>query len=118
MKKTPLAGALLALFFVAFPTTPAQATECDEVVIYYEYGGPTGLYVEMETDTPTPNIIFFTTNGTTPTHSGSTPGSGTMIYYGDVYIPYGQWRYFRAICYKSGYTDSPVTVFDISNPPQ
>ena len=111
-------GALAVLVLVAFPSSSAKATQCDDVDVYYEYGGPTGILVGMDTITPTPCIIFYTTNGQDPTHYGSTPGSGTLIFYGDIPIPYMQWRYFRAICYKEDYTDSNITYFDISNPVQ
>jgi Chitobiase/beta-hexosaminidase C-terminal domain len=116
MKKLTLAGALLALFLVVFPTTPALAEKCDDVTIYWDYGPPTGVLATMETGTPSPRTIFYTTNGTNPTHNGGTPGSGTMIWYGDIPIPYGQLRHYRALCYKSGYDDSNVTYEDISNP--
>jgi hypothetical protein len=118
MKKTILLGALLALVLVAFPVASARATQCDDVFIYYEYGGPTGIYVDMYTDTPYPHIIFFTLNNTTPTHNGSTPGSGTMIWYGPMNISYGQCRYFRALVYKEGYQDSAIAYENICNPPQ
>jgi len=117
MKQVTLLGALLALFLVVFPSTSARATQCDPIDIYYDYGGPTGIYVDMDTTT-LDAIIFYRTDGQTPTHSGATPGSGTLIFYTDVPVPYGQWRYFRAICYKDGYDDSDVASLDISNPPQ
>jgi hypothetical protein len=118
MKQIALLGALLALFLVVFPSAPARATQCDYVDIYYDYGGPTGLYVDMDTATPASYIIFYRADGQTPTHTGANPNSGTLVFYGDVPIPYGQWRYFRAICYKDGYDDSDVASLDISNPPQ
>jgi Chitobiase/beta-hexosaminidase C-terminal domain len=118
MKKTILSGALLALALVVFPVASARATQCDDVFIYWEYGGPTGLLVGMDTETPASYTIFYTSNGTTPTHNAGNPGTGTSIFYGDIPIPYGQWRYFRAICYKSGYEDSNMAAEDISNPVQ
>ena len=73
----------------------------------------------MDSPTPTPFIIFYTTNGQNPTHTGSTPGANTLIFYGDIPIPYGQWRYFRALCYKAyPYVDSDITYLNISNPVQ
>jgi Chitobiase/beta-hexosaminidase C-terminal domain len=118
MKRITLLGALLALALVAFPVASARATACDDVLIYWEYGGPTGLLVGMDSDTPTPRTIFYTTNGTNPTHTGATPGSGTAVFTADIPIPYGSWRHFRALCYKAGYDDSGVTIEDISNPIQ
>lgn len=113
-----LFGALVLLVLVAFPSSSALATQCDDVVIYYEYGGPTGILAGMETDTPTPRTIFYTLNGQNPTHTGSTPGAGTYIFTGDIPVPYGQWRHFKALCYKASYTDSNIADEWISNPPQ
>jgi hypothetical protein len=117
MKKLTLAVALLALFLVAFPSTPARATQCDDVTIYYEFYGFNGLLAVMETGTPSPRTIFYTLNGTTPTHNGGTPGTNTFIYSGEISIPYGQRRHFTALCYKAGYDDSNVTDEWIANPP-
>ena len=110
--------ALVAL--VAFPTSSALARpKCDPVDIYYEYNGPTGLQVVMETETPPPYIIFFTTNGQNPTHTGPNPGAGTGIYSGPIPVPYGQTVCFKALCYKAyPYVDSDITSACISNPPQ
>jgi Fn3 associated len=116
MKKITLAGALLALFLVAFPTTPALAEQCDDVTITYEPYGFNGMYAEMITGTPSPRYIFYTLNGTTPTHNGATPGSGTFTYVSEISIPYGQRKHFTALCYKEGYQDSNVTDEWIANP--
>ena len=118
MKKLILKGALLVLILVAFPVASARATQCDDVFIYWEYGGPTGLLIDMDSDTPTPRTIFYTTNGSDPTHSGANPGSGTMIFYGDFPLAYGQCKWFKAICYKAGYEDSAVAYENICNPTQ
>jgi hypothetical protein len=117
MKKMTLMGALISLVVVVFPVASARATQCDDVTIYYEYGGYTGLYAEMETGTPSPFTIFYTLNGANPTHYGATPGSGTFIYYGEIPIPYGTRRHYTALCYKEGYDDSNVTNEWIANPP-
>ena len=118
MKKTILLGALLALVLVAFPVASARADVCDDVFIYWEYGGPTGLLIGMDTETPGPYTIFYTTNNTDPVHYGSTPGSGTLIFYGDIPLAYGQCRWFRAVCYKAGYDDSSIAYENICNPTQ
>ncbi len=41
----------------------------DDPNVYYEYGGPTGIQVEMYVGYPTGATIFFTTNGSNPTHT-------------------------------------------------
>jgi chitobiase/beta-hexosaminidase-like protein len=112
---------LALLVFVAFPSSSALAApKCDVVEFYYEYAGPTGIQVGMSSVTPTPYIIFYTTNGHDPTHTGSTPGRNTSIFTGDIPVPYLQWMHFRALAYKGSgsYVDSDVTYFDISNPVQ
>lgn len=124
--KSPLfrsIGALLALLvFATLPSSTALANcgQSDDVSIYYEYEGPTGIQVEMECDYPAGVIIFFTTNGTNPTHDSSgNPGSGTSIYYGPIPIAYLQCKTFRARAWKSCYYDSVnVTIEQVCNPIQ
>lgn len=118
MKKTILLGALLALVLVAFPVASARAQACDDVFIYWEYGGPTGIKAVMYTDTPYPHTIFATINNTNPTHTGGTPGSGTFIWYGPMNISYGTCRNFRALAYKEGYQDSAISYETVCNPIQ
>jgi Fn3 associated len=117
MKQLTLAGALLALFLVVFPTTSALAVQCDDVTIYYEAYGFNGIYAEMITGTPSPRYIFYTLNGTTPTHTGATPGSNTFVYSAPISVPYGQRKHFMALCYKAGYDDSNVSDEWVANPP-
>lgn len=120
MKKASLiTGALLALLvYVAFPSS-AQAT--DVVSFRTVYGTGTNLWVKMETETPGA-IIFFTSNNglgypADPTHNGSTPGSGTIRYYGMAPIPYNQIRYFAAIAWTEDEGDSAmVTYWEQPNP--
>lgn len=122
--KSPLfrsIGALLALLvFVTLPSSTALANcgQCADVDVYYEYAGPTGIQVEMECEYPAGAIIFYTTNGSNPTHTGSTPGANTMIYYGPIYVPYGHCIRFKARAWKYCYYDSVnITDTTICNPP-
>jgi hypothetical protein len=111
--------ALVAL--VAFPAVSAWARpKCDPVVIYYEYGGPTGVLVGMDTDTPAPRTILYTTNGSNPTHDYyGNPGPGTYIFYGDIPIPYLHCVNFKALCFKAyPYVDSDITYENVCNPVQ
>ena len=118
MKKAPLlTGALLALLvYVAFPSS-AQAT--DDVTFDLYYGTGNNLYEELDTTT-TGAIIFFTVSSSgypaDPTHDGSTPGPGTIHYYGRVPIPYGQTYYFAAVAWTSDGGDSDVTYEEQHNP--
>ena len=72
----------------------------------------------MSTITPTPYKIFFTTDGTTPTHNAAGNATGTTLNYtGPFSAPLGT-TYYKALCWKaSPYVDSIVTEFDVQNPP-
>jgi|ERR1043166_2443942 hypothetical protein len=120
--KSPLLTAIgaLALFvLVAFPSSSALATgHCDDVSIYYDYGQQ--LTVDMDCAFPSGATIYYTTNGTDPTHDSSgNPGTGTSIFYGEIPISLGQCKHFRAIAWKSGYLNSANIADDtICNPPK
>ncbi|HEV2842934.1 MAG TPA: chitobiase/beta-hexosaminidase C-terminal domain-containing protein [Chthoniobacterales bacterium] len=116
-------GALLALLvFIALPSSTALAScgQTDDVDIYYEYALPTGIHVEMECKT-TGAIIYYTLDGSNPTHDGSgNPTGNTYVYGWPIPIPYGQCFHFRARAWKPGipcYYDS-VNISDetICNP--
>jgi hypothetical protein len=60
--------------------------------------------------------IFYTTNGTAPTHSGGTAtGNSTFVYSSPVTVGKGQDEFFEAIAYKSGMSDSNITEFEADN---
>jgi hypothetical protein len=112
-------GALALFVLVAFPSSSVPAAgHCYDVDIYYEYGGPTGLLVDMDCAFPFGAIIFYTTDGTSPTHSGGTPTGSTLVYYGQIPQAYGTRTHYKAIAYKAGYGDSlHVVDVPIANPP-
>ncbi len=123
--KSPLfrsIGALLALLvFVTLPSSTALANcgQCADVEVYYEYAGPTGIQVEMVCKYPAGAIIFYTTDGSTPTHSGSTPGANTFIYSGPIPVPYWHCIHIKARAWKYCYYDSVnITDSTICNPIQ
>ena|ERR1043166_2816746 len=114
-------GALALFVLVAFPSSSVPAAgHCYDVDIYYEYGGPTGLLVDMDCAFPSGATIYYTTNGTDPTHDQfGNPGPGTLIFYGEIPISSGQCNHFRAIAWKSGYGNSLHIADDtICNPPK
>jgi hypothetical protein len=115
-------GVLLALLvYIALPSSTALANcgQCDDVIVYYEYAGLNGIQVEMECEYPAGAIIFFTTNGSDPTHTGSTPGPNTSIYYGPIFVPYLHCIHFKARAWKYCYSDSVgITDETICNPIQ
>lgn len=121
MKKSILPhsiGVLLALLvFVAFPSASALAApKCDPVTFSQNSPG-VPINVFMASITPTPFIIFYTTDTSAPTHSGSTPTGTTHIYTGSVAVGPGATVYFRALAYKaSPYVDSIITDYEVFNP--
>jgi RHS repeat-associated protein len=56
--------------------------------------------------------IFYTINGATPTHNGSSPTGGTLVYSGPITVGKCNNMFFKALAYKSGMTDSIVTTYD------
>jgi hypothetical protein len=127
--KSPLLIAIsaFALFvLVTFPgaTALAKCGQVYDVIVYYEYDGPTGIQVEMEVEYPTGATIYFTLNGTNPTHDSSgNPGSGTYIYYGPMSVAYHHCLNVKARAWKPGinpcWYDSVNIVYEnICNPIQ
>jgi hypothetical protein len=107
---------LVLLAFVAFPTSSALAAPKCKVVDFsqYEYDGY--FVVSMTSATPAPFVIFYTLNGSVPTHTGATPGANTYIFTTAIYVAPGLEKYFRAITYKAPpYVDSDVTDYWADN---
>lgn len=128
MKTKSAIGAFLALLvFVAFPTSSALAApQCSEPDVYYEYGGPTGMQVDMDntednlclpcsSSTVEPVIYFTSTvdvpNNTNPTHS-------SPVFSQPIPVPYGHTVHYRVITGKAccSHQDSDVVIFDVTNP--
>lgn len=110
-------GVFLALLvFVAFPSSSALAAPKCKIVEFSTYGYGGYINVSMTTATPSPYIIFYTTNGAAPTHNGPTPTGSTHIFTSYVEVDYGTEVYFRALAYKaSPYIDSDITDLDVCN---
>lgn len=113
-------GILLALLvFVAFPSSSALATQCEEV--YFEETGytPNTIYVSLSTGTSGATIFVKWSKWAppgNPTHSGSTPTNGTSTWVGPYFVvPYGERLYIKALAYKAGFTDSIVTEHWVDN---
>jgi len=105
---------LVLLAFVAFPTSFALAAPCEPVEFSDDGDISTTNYVSMFTYSPGA-IIFFKTSPYappgSPTHSGSTAGSGTQVY-NPMYpfvVTSNTNMYFKAIAWSSECTDSVVT---------
>lgn len=108
-------GILLAiLVFVAFPSSSAFATQCEEVE-FNETGNCCihNIYVSLSTGTSGATIfVTYSQWGTpaTPTHNGSTPTGTTSTWVGPNFVvPPGGRLYIKAIAYKAGFTDSVVS---------
>ena len=115
-------GILLALVaFIALPKHSALANlgYCNPPDIYYEYAG-SNIAVEMESETQNnyPCIVFYTTDQSTPAHTGETPTGTTSRYYSAILIPPQHTVCFKALGYKANYSDSSVVAECVSNPPQ
>ena len=60
--------------------------------------------------------IFYTTDGSTPTHTGATATGATQTYNGQsIDIGNCGHTYFKAIAYESGYGDSVVSSQDYNH---
>lgn len=113
------AGILLALFlFVAFPISSARADDVSPVDFTETGHYPNLIQVFMSTAT-SGATIFYTVSSiqppSNPTHNGSTPTGSTYVYTGPYNVSIGFHRYFKAIAYKAGMTDSIVTWHDVHN---
>lgn len=112
-------GILFALVaFIALPRHSALANlgYCNppEFSSYYE-----GSYIAVEitsvTQDKNPCIVFYTTDQSTPAHSGANPISPTLRFYDDILIAPHQTVCFKAIGYRALYSDSDVVAECISN---
>jgi RHS repeat-associated protein len=56
--------------------------------------------------------IFYTTDGSAPTHNGATATGTTQVYTGPARVPNCVVTTFNALAYKSGYSDSNVSSYD------
>lgn len=114
-------GLLLALLvFLAFPSSSALATQCEEV--YYEETGltPNTIYVYLYCDTPGSTIfVKYSPSAppSNPTHDIYGNGTnGTGAWQGGYFtVPYTTRLFIKALCYKAGLTDSAVTEHWVDN---
>lgn len=99
----------------ATPTPPPN--QCAPVTFSTTGGYPNVLKVYMSTTT-TGATIFYTIGNSdyvTPTHNGSTPTGNTHVYTGPVSVAKNADKFFEAVAYKSGMTDSVFTEFEADN---
>src|SRR5262249_30567192 len=98
----------------ATPTpTPTPSSQAAPVTFSTSGGGRGSLSVSMSTAT-SGATIFYTNSSSgyvTPTHNGGTPTGSTLIYSGPITVPAGSHKFFEAVAYKSGMTDSAFSTF-------
>jgi RHS repeat-associated protein len=83
--------------------TPTPAGQCAPVTF-----NESNHIMSMSTTT-SGATIFYTSDGTTPTHNGGTATGSTQVYNGSFTTPSCADTQYYAIAYKSGYTDSNMT---------
>jgi len=96
------------------PTVPPQAA----AVEFSETGSyPQTVYLTLSTATEGATIFYTNSSGASapPTHSGGTPTGNTLIYHTPVGVASGSTRYFQALAYKEGMTDSNVSDYEVDN---
>ena len=96
------------------PTPTPPPGQCWPVTFSTTGGYPNTLKVTLSTVT-TGATIFYTTDGTTPTHTAGTPTGTTHIYSTVVKVTAGNETFLEALAYERGMTDSVVTSFDANN---
>lgn len=101
---------LALLVLVAFPSSPVLAAHgpCDDVTLEVYYGGYQQLFIEVECEDPTGAYIFWTSNGTNPTHDGPNPTGVTMRCNSGTLIPitWNTTLCVTAIAWKATWQDS------------
>jgi RHS repeat-associated protein len=94
------------------PTPTPNPNQCAPVSFTKGQNLQSGDYTVSMSTTTQGATIFYTTDGTTPTHNGSTATGTTQTYTGPVDIGKCGDHPFSALAYKSGYSDSSVTSQD------
>jgi len=112
------AVALLTLLaLVVFPSSSALATQVDDVEFAESGHYPHTIFVTLSSTT-SGATIFYTIGqywyADDPTHNGSTP-INCQVYFTPIGVPAGTRRFIKAVAYKSGMTDSNVTLYEVDN---
>jgi RHS repeat-associated protein len=99
------------------PTRTPPPNQCAPVTFSTTGGYPNTMKVYMNTATNGATIFYTvgTSDYVTPTHNGSTPTGATHVYTGPVNVAVNAEKFFEAVAYKSGMTDSAFTEFDADN---
>ena len=105
--------------FIVFGSSSALAQQCDTVQ-FTENGNTYPQTIYVYATTTTPGATIFATRGNhyipaNPTHSGGTPTGSTFICGGTFAVFAGDHKWFKAIAYKAGLTDSPIAIYEVDN---
>lgn len=116
--RRPMTTLVAALALIAYAATSALATQCEPVDFTDDGGYPGTVYVYATTATP--GATIFATMGNyyipaDPTHNGGTPTGSTFICGGTFAVFSGQHKWFKAIAYKAGMTDSVLNIYEVDN---
>ena len=102
----------------ASPGNPGSPNgQCADPVFSQAGGCPYALLVSTSTATQGATIFYTSDpNGfVTPTHNGSTPTGGTLIYGGSILVPAGSAQFISAVAYNNGMDDSNVIQANMDN---
>ena len=114
-----LAPLLAVLALIVCAPSSAHAQQCDTVQFTENGNGyPQTIYVYATTTTS--GATIFATMGNhyipaNPTHNGGTPTGSTFICGGTFAVFAGDHKWFKAIAYKAGMTDSPIEIYEVDN---
>lgn len=115
----PVAAFIAAVVaLIAFASSSALAQQCEPVEFTEDGGYPYTTYVYATTATS--GATIFATMGNhyipaDPTHNGGTPTGSTFICGGTFAVFVGDHKWFKAIAYKAGMTDSVLNTYEVDN---
>jgi hypothetical protein len=110
---------LVAVFaLITCAASSALATQCEPVDFTDNGNYPNTVYVYATTATS--GATIFATMGNyyipaDPTHNGGTPTGSTFICGGTFAVFPGDHKWFKAIAYKAGMTDSVLNIYEVDN---
>jgi hypothetical protein len=114
-----IAATLIAVVaLIAFASSSALAEQCAAVEFTEDGWYPYTIYVYATTATSGATIFATMGNGyipANPTHNGGTPTGSTFICGGTFAVFAGQHKWFKAIAYKAGMTDSDLSIYEVDN---
>ena len=115
----PMATFIAAVALMIFASSSALAQQC-EPVDFTENGNSYPQTIYVYATTATSGATIFATMGNhyipaDPTHNGGTPTGSTFICGGTFAVFAGDHKWFKAIAYKAGMTDSVLNIYEVDN---